>query len=218
MGATVRRWVLVVTAVIVATGSLVPSSHAAAERVDQACVHPPAEFDSIASYTVAQSFSPESKQIDSWEAGIWLITGAPVTLRSRLVFQPTGDSGVELAMPSVQVLAESTVQVRDRRQYRLTWVRFKPPSPIVLPAMPVKVRASFAIEIDFPLNPSVPSGADMSWYSCGDRYDGGRAWVVTNPEGVNRQAKLGLSSAPTQPGVRRAYSRAENLMFRVYGR
>lgn len=203
---TARR-VFEALVVAVFLGAVFAPAAAAKELLDQKCQNQPDQFDSVAFPTVDQSFTPTTATISSWEAGIWVITGRTQTLKSRLVFHPTGDAGNGTGAAARGIVLAEAEAVAKASKFTLKWVRFRPAAPVdTIPRL--QIPGAYSIEIDFPMDDTIPSGAHQSWYSCGDRYPGGRAYLVMGAADV--------PEAPVQAGVRLNYPRSENLLFRVY--
>jgi hypothetical protein len=207
------------------SAGLLGVSHAGADtdRVDQRCDVGTRIF--YAYYTMTQSFTPAVSSITRWDAQVGIVDTFSGTLTSRIVVFPTGDVAQPLpgtlqdaAGPGIPIV-EATAKVTGGR-FSTQWVTFTPSSPV--PVLPLPGKGAYGIEIDFPLDLSfAPYGGHIGWATCAGSYEGGRAWVTLNPDGLRRAGEpLPALPSPASgvPLVRLSDPRATEYAFRIYGK
>jgi len=197
---------------------------AAAPSVDQSCAVDPQKPAVFASYTIDQSFAPASTTIAAWEVKFFFLERFKAPIRSRLVFNPTGDSpgvpGPLSPSPSGVTLGEVTKEVTGA-QYSSKWTRFELASPVQVLAAPT--AGSYSIQVDFPVNLRKPPGVALAWWVCGGDYKRGQASHAFTPttfgqfsrDSVGIEVKFNGEPGTHQPFLRWKYHIGD-FQFRVF--
>lgn len=135
--------------------SVPPAARASDARLDQACMRPIPNGKLWAFSTATQSFTPTVTEITAVAIKVGFVDDHAAQLTARLVFHPTGDTpAVGLQAPG-QTVHSWTITVAGRATSRqwLTLELDSPHQPIAVPA-----QGSYAVEVDFPLDPAFPGG------------------------------------------------------------
>lgn len=226
MEVTAVRVRLCATLVLIAALGLVTAApgSAAAPSVDQSCAADPQMPSVWASYTLDQSFTPKATTIAAWEVKLLFLERFKAPIRSRLVFNPTGDTsgvpGPEDPSASGVVVGEVTKEVTGA-EFSSRWTRFELASPVQVLAAPT--TGSYSIQVDFPVNLRKPPGVTLAWWVCGGDYKRGQASHAFTPttfgqfsrDAVGIEVKFNGEPGTHQPFLRRKHHIGD-FQFRVF--
>jgi len=210
---------------IVALGAVTAAPGAAAPpAVDQICAVDPQAPSVWASYTLDQSFTPKAPAIAGWEVKLFFLERFKAPIRSRLVFNPMGDTsgvpGPQDPSPSGIVVGEVTKEVTGA-QFSSQWTRFELANAVAVLATPS--TGSYSIQIDFPVNLSRPPGVALAWWVCGGDYKRGQASHAFTPttfgqysrDAFGIEVKFNGEPGTHQPFLRRKHHIGD-FQFRVF--